>query len=296
MSVRLIRFSSLGDVVLTAGLTGPLGPVTYITSERYRPLVERFEGVVEVIGLAPGESVASLAARVPPCTRAVDLHGSLRSMALCARLGGATRRLDKARLARWRRVAWKSEAPLPTVVERYAAACGIEPAPRPWIRLERHPEALGLVPGAAHATKAWPAERFAEVGRRWPGPVLVLGGPGEEALVDGVVRAIGDRAEAVVERGFDRTLGALARCRAVVAGDTGLMHLAGACGVPVVGLFGPTTSGDGFWCHPGQPVELPIPCRPCARYGGPRCPIGDHRCMRDLDSARVIAAVEALAA
>ena len=70
-----------------------------------------------------------------------------------------------------------------------------------------------------------------------------------------------------------------------------LMQKALSAGIPVVGIFGPTTSADGFWCHAGEAVELPLPCRPCSRHGGPSCPFGDHRCMVDLDADRVWDAV-----
>ena len=64
----------------------------------------------------------------------------------------------------------------------------------------------------------------------------------------------------------------------------------------MVGVFGPTTSIDGFFAPsgpgeaPALAVELPLGCRPCSRYGGPRCPVGDHACMRDLPVATVLAA------
>ena len=45
---------------------------------------------------------------------------------------------------------------------------------------------------------------------------------------------------------------------------------------PVVGLFGPTTSADGFFSYGGRAVELDLACRPCSRFGGPVCPVGDH--------------------
>lgn len=298
MSRLVIRFSSLGDVVLAAGVTGALGGVSFVTRERYRGVVERFPGVEEVIGLQDGETARALARRLPTTEVVVDLHGSTRSKAVCAGLKAPVSRVDKLRWERWLRVAFKRQQVLPTVLERYAAACGVEPSPHPWIPLERSgADALALVPGAAHGTKGWPAERFAAVGRRWAGPVLVLGGPGEETLVASVVDAVragGVAASAVTERGFDATFAALRRTRVLVAGDTGLMHLAAACGVPVVALFGPTHSGDGFWCHPGEVVEVPLPCRPCSRFGGARCPIGDHLCMDGLSVEQVAAAVERL--
>lgn len=291
MPTLLIRFSSLGDVVLCAGVTGEIGEVVFLTSERYAPLVARFPGVVEVIGMRPDEPLSELRRRLPSGLPVLDLHGSLRSRALT--LGRPVRRVDGARAGRRLRVMFKRPARIPPVVERYAAAAGVEVAPRPWISLGERGQALGLAPGAAHATKRWGAARFAELGRAWGGPVRVFGAASEAPLLRAVAEGCG--AEVVAEQGFDDTLAGLAGCAAFVGGDTGLLHLAAACGLPVVGVFGPTHSADGFWCHPGEVVELDLPCRPCSPFGGAECLIGDHRCMRALEPAAVLAALRRVA-
>ncbi len=97
-----------------------------------------------------------------------------------------------------------------------------------------------------------------------------------------VARGIGSTARVLAEAGFARTIEVLGTARAVVAGDTGLMHMAGALGVPLVGLFGPTSARDGFWCYPGEVVSLELDCAPCSRHGGARCPEAHHACMREL--------------
>ena len=89
------------------------------------------------------------------------------------------------------------------------------------------------------------------------------------------------------EKGFRRTVDIVGTARAVVAGDTGLMHMAGAFGVPLVGVFGPTTAQDGFWCYEGETVSVDLACSPCSRHGGPRCPQTHHACMEDLPVTQV---------
>lgn len=293
MSALVIRFSSLGDVVLAGGVTGALGEVEFFTKAAFAPVAALLPGVRKVHvwedGLPQGDF-----------ERVVDLHASPRSRWVCARLGRPTSRVARHDLDRRLRVAFKVGDPPPTVLGRYAAAAGVQPAPVPWLNLPEAPrEALLLCPAASHATKVWPAARFAELGRRWRGPVVVLGGPGELGLVRAVAEAVGSHAEAVAEAGVRRTVEALARGRAAVAGDTGLMHLAAAAGVPVVAIFGPTTSQDGFWdarAHTaGEAVERALSCRPCSLHGGPRCPVGDHLCLSELGVDEVWAALSRLA-
>ena len=134
----------------------------------------------------------------------------------------------------------------------------------------------------------------ARVGRRWGGPVVILAGPGPEAtLARRIADEIGPAAEVIAERGFARVLAVLGRGRAALGCDTGLTHLCDAAGIPTVGVFGPTTSADGFWVHPGPAAEVAdLPCRPCSRYGSARCPIGDHLCMHALSAAQVWALLQ----
>jgi ADP-heptose:LPS heptosyltransferase len=278
----VIRFSALGEVVLSGAVTGGLGPVHFLTSPQ----------LAEIAAILPGvEAVHRWGVdRLPdaPWARVVDLHGSPRSRLVCAALPGHVSRIRRYTAVRRLRVAFKTR-PAPPLLTRYASAAQVAPATAPWIaRPGPGPrDALLLCPGAAHATKRWPGERFGDLAAAWEGPVLVLGGPGEEALCAAVAARAREGA-AIAGRGFAAVLDHLHRGRACVAGDTGLMHLCAAAGIPTVALFGPTTAADGFWAHgaghaPGScPVEQELPCRPCSRFGGPVCPMGDHLCLQGL--------------
>lgn len=286
----VVRFSSLGDVILCGAVTGALEPVVFVTRDRYAAVARRLPGVVEVVGLKDGEGIGSLASRLPPHGRRVDLHRSLRSWMLGLRLGGAWDALDSQRLRRHLRVAFKADPALP-VVQRYAAAAGVESASLPWIPVEGPRDAILAIPGARHDTKRWPLEHWPRLLEGTEGPVLVLGGPGEERLCARLVDALGPRAERICEAGFDGVFAALGRGRVCVAGDTGLAHLCAAAGIPVVALFGSTHADDGYWEQRCRAVQLDLPCRPCARFGRAHCPIGDLRCLRALEPDQVAQAI-----
>ena len=74
------------------------------------------------------------------------------------------------------------------------------------------------------------------------------------------------------------------------------MHLAAAVGTPVVALFGPTVAEFGFVpAGPGHTVlERRLDCRPCSVHGGPRCPLGHFRCMKETAPEEVLAALDRL--
>ena len=89
----------------------------------------------------------------------------------------------------------------------------------------------------------------------------------------------------------------IGRCRVLVSNDSAPMHLASAMGTPTVAIFGPTVPDFGFGpLAPGSMVvgHDALPCRPCDRHGPQRCPLGHHRCMRDLPPELVADRVRAL--
>lgn len=278
----LVRTRSLGDVVLAAAFTRAAGPTCFVTHRRYHDLVARFPGVVDV--RAPD-------APLPQAERTVDLQHNLRTLRMRADARAA--RQDLRRSLR----AWHLGPPAEAVLTRWARAVGVPPDPLPWLAPARRGDALVLVPGASVATKRWP--HAAALAAAWDGPVRVLGGPGEEALVAAVAAAARHGA-AVCEAGFSRTFAALDGAAVVVAGDTGLLHLGAAVGLPVVGLFGPTHPDDGYVSYADgvrrRMVGVPLACRPCSRHGAPTCARGDHACLATLSVTTVLAAARAAAA
>ncbi|MFT5586596.1 MAG: ADP-heptose:LPS heptosyltransferase, partial [Cognaticolwellia sp.] len=252
MSTLLCRLSSFGDVVLAAGVTGALGDVHFLTQKRWHSLVQTFPGVVNV--LEPGDPL-------PKVDQVVDLQRSLRSRKLLS--GTGPTRVDAQRVQRLGRVWLKAQRPVPTVLSRYAQAAGVAPMPLPWITIPRGGGRLALVPGAAHATKRWP--HFAGLREALEEEVTWLGGPDDAQRIDQLANPKDLR---VHEAGVAQTLLALQDCDLVIGGDTGLMHLAAACGVPTLALFGPTHPQDGFWSHLDPPLHLGLACSPCSKHGG----------------------------
>lgn len=287
MTTLVVRFSSLGDLVLAGAVTRSLGPVRLWTHARYADVARVLVGVEEVV--ADADDRAGALAGV---TRVVDLQGSLRSRRALLGAGVPVDRLPRADLQRRLRV-WFKRPPASRLIDRYAAAAGVAVGPRPWVQVPRSaPQTTVLLPGAAWATKRWPVERWIALGRSLAGPLVVLGGPNEGEIVTSVAEGIGPSVRALAERGFARTLSEVGRARLAIGADSGLLHLCAAAGVPVVGIFGPTTSVDGFWCHPGAVAEREdLSCRPCSRFGGDRCPMRDHACLEGLSVEAVRAAV-----
>ncbi len=279
-STVVLRMGSLGDLVLASGVTSALAPVTLVTHRRWKALGTLLPGVESVVGW-PEDPLPHRPELL------VDLQADLRARALVWSMRPkVVRRVERFDWQRRARIWWGAD-PAPPVVERYARAAGISMPPLPWWRRGAPGDHLVLVPGARWASKRWSDAGWIELGRKWAGSVWVVGGPDDAALIESVARGIGPTTRTLAEQGFERTVEILGTARAMVAGDTGLLHMAGAMGVPLVGVFGPTTAQDGFWCYPGEVVSLDLDCAPCSRHGSDRCPRGHHACMVDLSSEQV---------
>lgn len=329
--ILAVRFSAIGDIVLTTPLLRairgrhPQAHVTFLTRAAYAPLLSDNPRLDEVIAWDPRtplrELIRDLKSR--PFTHRLDLHGSLRSGRIRRALGGRWGRYPKHRLARAMLIRTRRNFYRDTrhVVERYfdaAKRLDVTPDGNPaelYLRREafaaadafleahrlgRERTLLAVAPGAAHATKQWPERHWlALMGRLTArADVVILGGPAEAALAARLVEAGGARAASAAGR-FDLqgTAALVKRSRALAAGDTGVMHMATAVGTPVVALYGPTVEAFGFFPYRARAAVLQrtdLACRPCSAMGGPRCPLGHHRCMEEILPDDVEAALRRL--
>jgi heptosyltransferase-2 len=258
----------------------------------------------------------------------VDWQTSARSRAL---LAGLPRVLAwrAARLARrrWVSLRWTRPAPVRPAWLRYLdalAPLGVDPGraappryrpPAPageeagaffaaWDAAAGPAPPVALAPGARWATKRWPAAGYAAVAaslRAGGERVLWVGDAGDRARFEHEREraGLGPPADDPGERWFQGSLAAtaavLARARAVAANDSGLLHLGAAVGRPVVALVASTHPALGFApAGEGHRVLVrDLPCQPCTLHGRERCPLGHHRCARDIAPGEVLAALGA---
>ena len=153
------------------------------------------------------------------------------------------------------------------------------------------PAPVVLCPGAEFGpAKRWPVQHFAAVAQRCRarGEAVWLLGSGKDRPLTGAIAAA---APGAVDLGGRTSLAEavdlLALARVVVSNDSGLLHVAGALGRPVVGLYG-SSSPDFTPPLGARAVVLAehLPCRPCFAR---ECPLGHLRCLEELSPDRVVA-------
>lgn len=158
--------------------------------------------------------------------------------------------------------------------------------PGPW---------LGVAPGSSNGSaKRWLPDRFAEAAALAAAPlgsrIVLVGSSHDRAVCAEVSAALAARGVEAVDCSGTTDVQALmpllASCDALLANDSGAMHVADAVGVPTVTVFGPTCEHTTGPTGPlAAVVREPVACSPCQLH---TCPI-DHRCMRGVPAAGVAA-------
>src|SRR5262252_8527945 len=151
---------------------------------------------------------------------------------------------------------------------------------------------IALAPGAVGPSKRWPASAYAALTRRLIAEgytVWVIGGPEEKSLA---AEIIGDTtARDLTGHDLRNAILALAAANVAVSNDSGLLHVAAALGTPAIGIFGPTSPWHWalfFTVTATTESKTKVECRPCHK---PVCRLQHHRCMREIEAARVMAAI-----
>lgn len=332
MPTLVIQTAFLGDVVLTTPLLAALaaqhGPVDVITTPVAAPMLETHPAVRHVIpydkrGTDGGwAGLRRLAGRLKAeqYQRAYLPHRSLRTAALAflaripSRIGFSSGWSFLYTAARPKpRTGHESDRLLALADERSAV---YPPQLRPTAEdeqvaadllagggIQSGESFLAIAPGSIWGSKRWPYYRELAAALADRMAVVAVGGQDDRQLGDEIVGAVGRSGGRAVNACGKLTLrqsaALIARAALLVTNDSAPLHLATAMSAPIVAIFGPTVPEFGFGPIRAGDVALGIEglqCRPCSSHGPPQCPLGHHRCMRDLTVEAVVAAIEDLGA
>lgn len=324
--IAVVQTAFLGDVVFTSPLARalkvawPRARLTFVTTPKAAALAACIPGVDRVVafdkrgrdkGLA---GLRRVARELEQPEIALVPHPSMRSALLALMSGARVRIGHRDPWTRWLYTVAVERYEREPYVQNYldlARTLCIDGAPdlrlvAPEAEADKAAELLGTAPcvglaiGSEWATKRWPAASFAALADRcleagWR-PVL-LGAPNERPLAEQVKSAMkGGEPLDLVGNAVLESVGAISLMKAIVGGDSGLLHIGRALGVPSLLLFGPTDPGLHNLEPQAQALRLGLECQPCHHHGPPSCPLGHHDCMVKLTPERVWEALTSLLA
>ena len=244
----------------------------------------------------------------------IDLHNNLRSWRVSHALSLPTARFEKYNWTKYRMTRFQTQGlQVPHIVERYGATLnrlglalddgGLEfyipeeISTQAQENLKSSPvgeqmeNVLAVVLGASYKTKRWISSYFVELLQRLQRPVLLLGGKDMVEEAQEIAESLTiPKFNLVGKVGLLEAAATMRLCEAVLAHDTGFMHIAAAFQMKIYSLWGNTVPEFGMTPYktPHEIFEVDsLSCRPCSKLGFDDCPQRHFKCMQDLSPEEV---------
>lgn len=319
MKILLIRFSSIGDIVLTTPVIRclkqqlPGVELHYLTKKAFAPVLENNPYIDRLHFLKEDEALTRRQLKAEKFDFVVDLHHNLRSWRFRLAMGSKSRAFNKLNFEKWLLVNAKvNRLPKVHIVDRYLATvaplgvkndgAGLDYFLPPNTPVPALPQAFSggytaFVIGGQHATKMLPAYKIEALCAAVHGPVCLLGGPEDAAKGDAIAQTNPEKIfNAAGKFPLNQSVQLLKSAKIVITHDTGLMHIAAAFKQKIITLWGNTVPELGMYPYMAgaySGFEQKLPCRPCSKIGFASCPKGHFRCMRDQNIAAIAAQANA---
>ena len=314
MRILVIRFTSLGDVILTTPVVAALRkryPEARIDYLVMAGCADAIAGNPHIDTLIPFDKaryhslpeLRAYARGLEPYDLIIDLHAKLRSRLITAFLPGRVLRYRKR--AWWKAlgvhlglIRYRADAPIVTTYFNALAPLGI-PVGKEELsfafgeadrqRVAPHAGAVVLAIGAANATKKWPLGHFARLGELIEDPIVIMGGRVDATDGEAIRNRMGGRCTNLAGALSLKESGALlATARYVVCNDSVSFHMARAVGTPAFVIFGPTDPRMFTYNDRAVLIYAEAPCAPCSLHGDRQCPKTHFDCMRKLTPETVL--------
>lgn len=309
MKVLIIRFSSIGDIVLTTPVIRCLknqqnAEVHVLTKGSMKQLFEHnpYVSKTHVLDDSIRTTVAQL--KKEKFDAVIDLHNNLRSLRIKLGLGVKSSTVDKLNIKKWLTVQFKwNVLPKLHIVDRYIQTVhflgvkndekGLDyfiPEKDVVDTLAKYQVAphsyVCISLGAQHKTKVLPPNKMSELIAKINLPILLLGGKEDEATGNELVNEFAASKTIINTAGslnLNQSASVVQQCKYIYAHDTGLMHIAAALKKRIVSIWGNTIPefGMGPYLTEHEIWEVKnLQCRPCSKIGHASCPKKHFNCMQ----------------
>ncbi len=312
--VLIIRFSSIGDIVLTTPVIRCLKKqlnveIHYLTKRAYLPLLEANPWLDKIFTIEKKVAEVTTALKQERYDCIIDLHKNLRSLQVRLALGKKTFSFKKLNFEKWLLVRFKiNRLPDVHIVDRYLAAvlplgvkndgAGLDyflTGQPPEIDLPKEPY-IAFAIGAAHQTKRLPTDKIIKICRELSCPVVLLGGKPEAEEGHVIARESGTHViNFCGEISLHESAAVIRSAAKVITHDTGMMHIAAAFQKETLSVWGSTVPEFGMYPYFGGAGNKNatfqvknLPCRPCSKIGFAQCPKGHFNCMHQIETEKIV--------
>ncbi|HEX4877787.1 MAG TPA: glycosyltransferase family 9 protein [Chitinophagaceae bacterium] len=320
----IIRFSSIGDIVLTTPVIRclkkqvPDAEIHFLTKSSFFPVVEHNPYIDKIHLLAHSWELMIEELKAEAYDYIIDLHHNTKTLRVKSALKVKSFSFYKLNIEKYIYTSIKLNIlPKVHIVDRYlktVESFGVkndgegldyfiskkDETKREDIPVSHSAGYVACVIGAALGTKQWPVQKWKEFCHRLNHPVILLGGP-EDAAAGNEIAATDDIKvyNACGKFRLNESADLVRKAKLVVTNDTGLMHIAAAYKKPVISLWGNTVPSFGMTPYygasmvPHSVVQVnKLWCRPCSKIGYKKCPLGHFKCMERIEVEQVLQIVQ----
>jgi ADP-heptose:LPS heptosyltransferase len=314
LKILVVRFSSIGDIVLTTPVVRCLAEqlqaeVHFVTKEAFRNLLTANPHVKQIHTFKNSLGELKETLRAENFQWIIDLHHNLRSLQLKAMLRKPSRSFHKLNWEKWLLVQLKvNRMPNVHIVDRYMETVrhlgvtndgkGLDFFVDDASRLSKidlpvilQSGFVAITVGAKFGTKQLPAEKLAAIINYVGKPVALLGGKEDQERAVKIKSLINVPVEDYCGRlSLQQSASVIELSEVVIAHDTGLMHIAAALRKKIFSVWGNTVPELGMYPYLPDPaseiIEVKnLSCRPCSKIGFDTCPKGHFRCMNEINES-----------
>ena len=320
MKFLIIRFSSIGDIVLTTPVVRcikkqlPGSEIHFLTKESFGTIVKSNPYIDKVHLLSHSWETIVHELKQENYDYIIDLHHNLRTLRLKKDLGIRSFPFNKLNIQKWiyTNLKWNM-MPDVHIVDRYMKTVesfgvtndgegldyfipGKDEVKQSDIPVSHHLGYIGLVIGAAHNTKKLPVEKLMELCSKITHPIILLGGKEDSENAKQIASVDPIKIyNACGKFNLNESADLVRKAKLIITHDTGLMHIAAAFKKKVISVWGNTVPEFGMYPYygkdqiPNSKFEIKgLRCRPCSKIGYAKCPRGHFKCMRQLSMDAVV--------
>jgi len=308
----IIRFSSIGDIVLTTPVIRCLkqqvedSQIHYLTKKSFLGVLENNPYIDKTHILQDNFNATIAELKKEEFDYIIDLHHNLRTFRIKRRLKLLSFSFNKLNFEKWLLVNFKiNKMPQKHIVDRYLDTTSLFDvendnkgldyfiAEKDEVNSNDLPEEYRLgyvafVIGAKHATKQLPVIKIISVCNKINKPIILLGGKEDETNGDFIKsNSRGTILNACGKYNLNQSASLVNNAKVVITHDTGLMHIAAAFKKNIVSVWGNTVSAFGMYPYQCSENAIIIEvkdllCRPCSKIGFDKCPKKHFRCMNEI--------------
>lgn len=320
MKILIIRFSSIGDIVLTTPIVRCIAKqmsdveIHYICKPAYKNLLDNNPYITQLHFFEPDDPDLIQKLRAEKFDCILDLQNNFRSKKLTRKLDVPHSSFPKLNIKKWILVNFKMNL-LPDihVVERYFEATKILPqavdndflgldffideTDRKKIKsLNLKTSFVAIAIGSQHTTKQLPLLKLIEICNQLHDSIVLLGGKEDKEIGNKLCSAVNKNITNLCgELSLRESAACIEKAKILLTGDTGLMHIGAALNKSIVSVWGNTVPEFGMYPYMPQNPEKYVLiennhlyCRPCSKLGFSKCPKKHFKCMNEIDIGKII--------